>query len=106
MDKLRELENKSIYIMREVKKQFKKPAILWSVGKDSMTLLHLARKAFFGMIPFPVIHINTGYKFPEMYEFRDKIVKEWGIKLIVAQNKEATATPETNKLECCTQRKN
>jgi len=102
---LKELESKSIYILREALNQFKKPACLWSVGKDSTTSLWLARKAFFGKIPFPVIHVDTGYKFPEMYSFRDKIAKEWGIDLIVAENQEAKKAgmgPDKSHLECCT----
>lgn len=92
MDKneyLDELENKSIYIMREAYKQFKNVALLWSIGKDSTTMLWLARKAFFGKIPFPVMHIDTTYKFPEMYKFREHWANEWGLKLLVAKNDEA-----------------
>ncbi len=69
MDHLDMLENKSIYIIREAYYRFKNIAMLWSVGKDSTTLLWLIRKAFFGKIPFPIIHIDTSYKFPDMYEF-------------------------------------
>jgi len=60
--------------------------MLWSIGKDSTTLLWLVRKAFFGKIPFPVVHIDTTYKFREIYEFRDKYAKEWGLKLLIAKN--------------------
>src|SRR5512137_1097573 len=109
MDHLTELENKSIFIIREAYYRFKDIAMLWSVGKDSTTLLWLVRKAFFGRIPFPVIHIDTGYKFPEMYEFRDRLAKEWGFELIVGKNEEklkAGMGPETGmKLECCTELK-
>lgn len=89
MNHLDELENKSIYIIREAYNKFKNIAILWSIGKDSTTLLWLCRKAFFGKIPFPVMHIDTTYKFPEMYKFRDYWAKEWNLKLIVAKNQEA-----------------
>ena len=89
MDHLRELENKSIYIIREAFCHFKKPALLWSIGKDSTTLLWLIRKAFFGKVPFPVMHIDTTYKFPEMYKFRDDWAKEWNLDLIVERNEEA-----------------
>jgi len=106
MDHLSEIENRSLYILREAYNQFDRVAALWSVGKDSTALLHLCRKAFFGRIPFPVIHIDTSYKFREMYEFRDKCVEDWGLDLIVAQNKAALAAgmgPHgDSKLECCT----
>jgi sulfate adenylyltransferase subunit 2 len=69
MDHLSLLENKSIFIIREAYYKFKDIALLWSIGKDSTILLWLCRKAFFGRILFPVIHIDTGYKFPEMYHF-------------------------------------
>lgn len=102
---LKELENKSIYIIREAYAEFENPAILWSMGKDSTTALALCRKAFFGKIPFPVIHIDTGYKFKQMYEFRDRIAEEWGLDLIIARNKEAMKAgvgPKDGKFECCT----
>lgn len=78
MDYLDILENKSIFIIREAYYKFKDIAMLWSMGKDSTTLLWLCRKAFFGKVPFPIIHIDTGYKFPEMYQFRDKYIPEMG----------------------------
>jgi len=101
---LDELESRSIYIIREAYKQFRKIAMLWSIGKDSTTLLWLCRKAFYGSIPFPVMHIDTSYKFSEIYEFRDRHVKEWGLKLIVARNDESIASGmgPKSKLECCT----
>ena len=105
---LEELENRSIAIIREAKAQFKNLAILWSTGKDSTTSLWLCKKAFFGRIPFPVIHIDTGYKFPEMYKFRDAIAKEWGFNLVIARNEEAIKkemSPEKGRFECCTQLK-
>ncbi|MFQ6010547.1 MAG: sulfate adenylyltransferase subunit CysD, partial [Candidatus Aenigmatarchaeota archaeon] len=108
LDYLDELESRSIYIIREAYKQFKDVAMLWSVGKDSTALLWLVRKAFFGKIPFPVIHIDTGYKFPKMYEFRDKYAKEWGLNLIVGKNKEAIKggmCPGKGRLQCCTELK-
>ena len=103
-DNLRRLENKSIFIIREVKKQFKNPAILWSMGKDSSLILNLCKKAFYGTIPFPVVHLDTGYKFPAMYKFRDKMAKKLGLKLIIHKNLEATAKPE-DKFNCCNERK-
>ena len=106
MDDLDRLESQSIYVIREVYVRFKRLAMLWSVGKDSTTLLWLCRKAFFGHVPFPVIHIDTGYKFPEMYSFRDQLVREWGLTLIVASNEEARAAGvgpgKGSKLGCCT----
>lgn len=108
MDHLTELENRSVYIIRESYHQFRKLGALWSVGKDSTTLIWLCRKSFFGRIPFPVIHIDTGRKFREMYEFRDKCVRNWGLQLIVARNDKALAAgvnPKKNKLDCCTQLK-
>ncbi len=80
----RELEDEAIYIMREVAAQFEKPAILFSGGKDSITLVRLAQKAFFpGKIPFPFLHIDTGHNFPETIEYRDWLVKETGADLLV-----------------------
>jgi len=105
---LEELENRSIAIIREAKAQFKNLAILWSTGKDSTTSLWLCKKAFFGKIPFPVIHIDTGYKFPEMYKFRDTIAKDWGFNLVIARNEEAIRkemSPDKGRFECCTQLK-
>ena len=108
MSELQDLENKSLYIIREAYAEFKKPAVLWSTGKDSTAALWLCRKAFLGKIPFPVIHIDTGYKFKQMYKFRDEIAAEWGLDLIVAQNEEARKAgvgPQSGKFECCTQLK-
>ena len=83
------LENQSIFIIREAYSQFRNVAMLWSIGKDSTTLLWLVRKAFLGRIPFPVIHIDTTYKFKEIYEFRSKYAELWDLKLIIAENEEA-----------------
>jgi sulfate adenylyltransferase subunit 2 len=80
----RALEDEAIYIMREVAAQFEKPALLFSGGKDSITLVHLARKAFHpAKSPFPMLHIDTGHNFPETIEFRDWLAKETGMQLIV-----------------------
>jgi len=76
MDHLDELESRSIYIIREAYRQFKDIAALWSIGKDSTTLVWLIRKAFYGKVPFPVVHIDTSYKFKEIYAFREKWAKE------------------------------
>ena len=84
IDYLGELESEAIHIMREVAGQFERPALLFSGGKDSITLVHLALKAFHpGKFPFPLVHIDTGHNFPEALDFRDKLVSEIGEKLIV-----------------------
>jgi sulfate adenylyltransferase subunit 2 len=103
MDHLDELESRSIYIIREAYAQCRKLALLWSIGKDSSSLLWLARKAFFGKLPFPVLHIDTGRKFPEMYQFRDERAKEFGLKVLVCKNEEAIAAgmDPKSKLDCC-----
>lgn len=80
----RDLEDEAIYIIRETAAQFERPAILFSGGKDSITLVRLAQKAFYpGKVPFPLVHIDTGHNFPETIEFRDWLVKEVGLDLIV-----------------------
>ena len=104
MDYLSQLENRSIYIIREAYSQFRNVALLWSIGKDSTTLLWLVRKAFFGDIPFPVVHIDTGYKFREIYSFRDRFVKEWNLDLVLSRNDAAIEegmSKERGHLECC-----
>jgi len=83
MDHLDELEAQSIYIFREAFARLKKLALLWSLGKDSNVMIWLARKAFFGKVPFPALHVDTQRKFPEMYAFRDQYAKEWGLDLKV-----------------------
>jgi sulfate adenylyltransferase subunit 2 len=109
MDHLDSLESQSIYIIREAYKEYKDIASLWSIGKDSTTLMYLIRKAFYGRVPFPVIHIDTGYKFKEIYEFRDYLSKEWNFKVIVAKNQEAldcgVGPNSGDKLTCCTKLK-
>ena len=89
---LKKLEAESIHIFREVAAEFDNPVMLYSVGKDSAVLLHLARKAFApGKIPFPLLHVDTNWKFKEMIAFRDKIAKEYGFELLVHQNPEGMA---------------
>lgn len=84
MDYLDQLEAEAIYILREVAGQFERPALLFSGGKDSITLVHLAEKAFRpGRFPFPLVHIDTGHNFPETIEFRDRLVERIGERLIV-----------------------
>ncbi|WED22051.1 sulfate adenylyltransferase subunit CysD [Vibrio sp. JC009] len=84
---LKALEAESIQIMREVAAEFDNPVMLYSIGKDSSVLLHLARKAFYpGKIPFPLMHVDTNWKFRQMIEFRDRLAKEYGFDLIVHKN--------------------
>ncbi|AKL94804.1 sulfate adenylyltransferase subunit 2 [Clostridium aceticum] len=107
MDHLTKLENKSIHILREAYANFKDLGMLWSIGKDSTVLLHLARKAFFGHVPFPLIHIDTNYKIPEMIAYRDNYAKKWKLDMIYGQNIEALQAKNTfpdgncSRLECC-----
>ena len=108
MDHLEKLENQSIFIIREAYAQFRKVAMLWSIGKDSTTLLWIVRKAFFGKIPFPVVHIDTTHKFKEIYDFRDKYAKEWNFNLVIAKNDDALKKeigPDNGKFRCCTELK-
>jgi sulfate adenylyltransferase subunit 2 len=103
---LRALEAESIYILREAVAEFSRPVMLYSIGKDSSVMLRLAQKAFHpGKIPFPLLHVDTSYKFPEMIEFRDRYTKELGVDLIVHQNRkalEAGANPfALGTQKCC-----
>jgi sulfate adenylyltransferase subunit 2 len=95
--------DKTEFILREVKARFKNPGVLWSTGKDSTACLHMI-KNLFGSIPFPVIHIDTGFKFPEIYEFRDSLAKEWNMNLVIA-NDDVNVTPDDGHYECCMNRK-
>ncbi|MFO8062718.1 MAG: sulfate adenylyltransferase subunit CysD [bacterium] len=107
MNHLKKLENDSVYILREAYSNFKSLCMLWSIGKDSTVMLWLARKAFFGHVPFPLIHIDTGFKIPEMIEYRDRLTREWHLDMIYGQNKKAFQNKETfpdgnaTHLECC-----
>jgi sulfate adenylyltransferase subunit 2 len=123
---LEELESEAIYVIREVYAQFQHSAILFSGGKDSIVLTHLAKKAFWpAPIPFPLVHIDTGHNFPETIEFRDKLIAQFGVKLIVGSVQESIdkghvqeetginasrntlqtttllETIEANKFDCC-----
>jgi len=101
---IRHLESESIHVIREVAAEFERPVLLYSIGKDSSVLLRLAQKAFHpGRIPFPLMHVDTGYKFQAMYEFRDLAVRDTGAKLIVWRN-ESAITRGANPFELGTQR--
>ena len=90
---LDELESEAIYILREVEAQFENPVILFSGGKDSILVTHLAKKAFYpSKIPFPLVHVDTGHNFPEAIQFRDHLVKELGVQLIVGSVQESIDT--------------
>src|SRR5215475_4370145 len=90
LDHLRALEAESLHIFREVVAEFERPVMLYSIGKDSSVMLRLAQKAFYpAPIPFPMLHVDTTYKFKEMIEFRDRYMAELGLKLIVHTNKKA-----------------
>ena len=98
------LEAESIHVIREVASEFQRPVMLYSIGKDSSVMLRLAQKAFHpAPIPFPLLHVDTGYKFREMLEFRDRYTAELGVKLIVWRNEEALANG-ANPVQLGTQR--
>ncbi len=107
MDHLEKLEAKSVYIFREAYKEFKNLCMLWSIGKDSTVLLWLARKAFFGHVPFPLVHIDTHFKIPEMIEYRDRLARKWKLNMIYGENGEALKNRQTfpdktvDRLTCC-----
>jgi len=107
MEHLAKLENQSIYILREAYNKFDRLAMLWSIGKDSTVLLWLARKAFFGHVPFPLVHVDTTYKIPSMIDYRDKLVSDWKLQLIVGKNEQVLRSEKTfpnakaTRVECC-----
>ena len=104
---LDELEDQAIYILREAYSQFKNLVMLWSIGKDSTVLLWLARKAFFGHVPIPLVHIDTHYKIPEMIEYRDRLALEWNLNMVYGENSRALAEKRTfpdgnvDRITCC-----
>lgn len=107
MDHLERLEAQSVYIFREAYKEFKNLCMLWSIGKDSTVLLWLARKAFFGHVPFPLVHIDTNYKIPAMIRYRDELAKKYKLTMIYGQNKAALEAKDTfpdgniDRIQCC-----
>ncbi len=107
MDHIQKLENISVSILREAYANFKNLGMLWSIGKDSTVLLWLTRKAFFGHVPFPLVHIDTNYKIPEMIEYRDRLTREWKLNMIYGQNEAAIKGKQTfpdgnvDRITCC-----
>lgn len=95
MDHLEALEQQSVYIFREAYKHFDNLCMLWSIGKDSTVLLWLARKAFFGHVPFPLVHIDTSFKLPEMIEYRDRLAMEWRLQMVVGQDRASLEAKQT-----------
>ena len=107
MDHLQKLEAQSIHILREAYREFKSLCMLWSIGKDSTVLLWLARKAFFGHVPIPLVHIDTNYKIPEMISYRDQYALQWKLTTIYGQNTKALSSKQTypdgtlDRISCC-----
>ncbi|MDX2119758.1 MAG: sulfate adenylyltransferase subunit CysD [Gemmatimonadota bacterium] len=107
MDHLDQLEARSVHIFREAYANFKSLCMLWSIGKDSTVLLWLARKAFYGHVPFPLVHIDTSFKIPEMIQYRDRLAAEWNLNLIYGQNLQALQEKRTfpdgaiDRIACC-----
>ena len=107
MEHLDRLEARSVHILREAYASFRGLCMLWSIGKDSTVLLWLTRKAFFGHVPYPLVHIDTSYKIPEMIRYRDRLALEWKLTMIVGQNREALDAKRTfpegaaDRITCC-----
>jgi sulfate adenylyltransferase subunit 2 len=107
MDHLDRLEAQSVFILREAYAAFPGLCMLWSIGKDSTVLLWLARKAFFGHVPIPLVHIDTSFKIPEMIRYRDRLTAEWKLTMIVGQNRQALEAGRTypggaiDRIACC-----
>ena len=107
MDQLDILESQSVYILREAYREFKELVMLWSIGKDSTVLLWLARKAFFGHVPIPLLHIDTEYKIPAMIEYRNRVAMEWELNMTYGRNSEALDSGQSfpngnlTRLQCC-----
>ena len=107
MDHLDQLESRSVHILREAYANFNNLCMLWSIGKDSTVLLWLARKAFLGHVPFSLVHIDTGYKIPEMIEYRDKLTEKWQLNMVYGMNTDAIESKNTfpdgniDRIACC-----
>lgn len=107
MDHLDHLESLGVHILREAYANFKSLCMLWSIGKDSTVLLWLARKAFGGHVPFPLVHIDTHFKIPEMIDYRDRLTKQWHLDMVYGENREALDAKKTfpdgnaDRLTCC-----
>ena len=107
MDHLDRLEARSVHVLREAYANFRSLCMLWSIGKDSTVMLWLSRKAFFGHVPFPLVHVDTAYKIPEMIAYRDRLAREWKLTMIVGQNRQALEEKRTfpdgavDRITCC-----
>jgi sulfate adenylyltransferase subunit 2 len=107
MNTLDALERRSMHILREAYAAFPRLCMLWSIGKDSTVMAWLARKAFFGHVPFPLVHVDTAFKIPEMIAWRDAMAADWGLQLVYGQNVQALAERRTfpdgavDRLTCC-----
>ncbi|MDC7224858.1 MAG: sulfate adenylyltransferase subunit 2 [Spirochaetales bacterium] len=107
MDHLDKLEAQAVFILREAYREFKDLAMLWSIGKDSTVLLWLARKAFFGHVPIPLVHIDTHFKIPAMISYRDELALKWSLNMVYGENSEALKNRETypdgkiSRMACC-----
>lgn len=107
MDHLDKLESQGVYILREAYRKFRNLCMLWSIGKDSTVLLWLARKAFYGHVPLPLVHIDTAYKIPAMIEYRDRLAKDMKLNMVWGQNTTALEAGETfpqgkiSRVACC-----
>ena len=107
MTALQHLEAQSVYILREAYREFPRLCMLWSIGKDSTVMLWLTRKAFFGEVPFPLVHIDTSFKIPEMIAYRDRLVRDWRLNLIYGENRAALDAKHTfpagaiSRIACC-----
>lgn len=107
MNHLDKLEAQSVYILREAYREFKDLVMLWSIGKDSTVLLWLARKAFFGHVPMPLLHIDTRFKIPEMISYRDQLAMQWRLHILYGENRKALDDKHTfpdgmtDRVACC-----